>query len=787
MDVEIMHNLQDQVQRLVERLDLEDYLDKISQNLARIRPTKSLSALLREENQDKAQRLIKFFLGLSKDLALPKLPPMPLLDQELAWLDKGASLSLHEVIAIARLIKLFEDLQPNPESKIQNEEANFFADYARRLRPPLELRELIDHFALDEEGLEDSMFIKRGVCKELDSLRDKAAAKHKEREASLYEILRRPSLQEFLADSRIHLRDGAPTLLLKAGFSKVLAGRALARSSSGLFYVLPLAVERLQDEINRLKDEIWVILNRLTKEYSRIYRSHIAVLRVLDLEFDSLDRVMARLRFARDFDLEFVFCSLGDAIVIKDYSHPSLKRPKPLSLEFSKGLMLITGVNAGGKTMLLKSLLSCLFCSKHMLPLQIDSNKSRLPFVENLVLISQDPQEAKEDISTFSGRIKEISQILNKDNLLVGIDEIERGTDASEAASLYKVILEFLLERGARVAATTHHKHLVSMLASHPQTQLLATLYDPLIGKPTYDFIEGIGKSYALECALLYGIPSDLIARARHLAGQATRLDTLIDEAITQINANRQKEKRLENLQIEYKNKLEEIETTRRELRIEFDKKGLELKRHYNEALKEVKMLARKADLEGDSKKEDSKKEALVKNIHRLLNKAHKKQNEEPKMQVDSMEEYEVGQRVSYNGQGAKILSMDSGKPGKTTYTIELDRGMKLRGVKAARLSKACGAEKKVHSSYKLEVQPRGSLKLDLHGCTAEEALDRMEDFLSQALVSRLSEVVIVHGIGGGKLKRVVVDYLKRADFVRGFNEAPANLGGAGARVVYLH
>ena len=65
-----MHNLQDQVQRLVERLDLEDYLDKISQNLARIRPTKSLSALLHEEDQDKTQRLIKFFLGLSKDLSL---------------------------------------------------------------------------------------------------------------------------------------------------------------------------------------------------------------------------------------------------------------------------------------------------------------------------------------------------------------------------------------------------------------------------------------------------------------------------------------------------------------------------------------------------------------------------------------------------------------------------------------------------------------------------------------------------------------------------------------------
>ena len=133
--------------------------------------------------------------------------------------------------------------------------------------------------------------------------------------------------------------------------------------------------------------------------------------------------------------------SRGTQIKLSDFAHPALTQPKPIAIDFSKQVLMITGVNAGGKTMLLKSILSASLLAKYLLPMKIDPTRSTIGSFKELFAILDDPQNVKNDISTFAGRMSEFSKLFAKKNALVGVDEIELGTDADEAANLFKVLI----------------------------------------------------------------------------------------------------------------------------------------------------------------------------------------------------------------------------------------------------------------------------------------------------------------------------------------------------------
>ncbi|RDU61527.1 Smr/MutS family protein [Helicobacter sp. MIT 14-3879] len=845
------------LQSLILKLSLDDFIIQFSQYFARIITPKTqeintqsydshlnsiisfqfLTHILNITDSKKMQYLIHYFNTTQHSaINLPILPHIRELDQQLAWLKKGANLSMQEIIACTQIVKFFYDLQKldsatSPHKKdfgaivsltnqssqdFETESQKFFSEYIQSFTFSDEICCLLTYFIFENSHQDNpAQYIKRGVDKELDSYRDNLESKLKDKEIRLCQILTIPSLQEFLIDTQIHRIQDNMALLVRAGFANILPARTIARSNRGFFYIVPLSLESLQQEIYLLQDKIEQRVAFLAKEYSSIYRKHLHFLRYVNKEFDCMDKVIARVRFAREYDLEFVFpYNISQAhgtntskentpysIVLHEYIHPSLKKPKPLSINFSKNLLLITGVNAGGKTMLLKSILSALFCTKYLLPFRINPHKSHIPSIKNIAIIAQDPQDSNQDISTFSGRIKEFNEILPLQELIVGIDEIERGTDASEAASLYKVLLDSLLENHAKIIVTTHHKHLASLMAGNPQTQLMAALYDVKSARPQYEFIDGIGKSYAMECAAFYGIPKNLIAKARELHGsEANRLERLIEESNYQITKNKQHALRLESL-IEQKNlELQKLEQDKVALKKQFETQSLKLKRHYHEAIKEIKMLAREANAQTST----SQKQDTLRDIHKLLNKAHKQRKQEPNIRIQSNKVYNIGTWVKYHGNLAKIIAKDEilqtnhssmnpkNKDSQKTqlYTIELNNGVRLKSISSIELENAESTLKKqkiIQTSYTLQADIQASTRLDLHGHTAQEAIASLEEFFNQALMAKFHEVLIVHGIGSGTLQRIVIEYLENADFVRGFVNAPANMGGMGAKIVYLH
>ncbi|WP_095277468.1 Smr/MutS family protein [Helicobacter sp. 11S02629-2] len=722
----------------------------------------SLIKRLNVANMPKLQDLVASLESITFEDA----PSVKVLSPLFLSLKKGGYLGLKDLYEFVKIARYF--LAWGSKSQLEGE----LKDYFTRIVFPSDILEFIKAF--DKEGK-----IKEGFNKDLDSINlALEASRHRFKDA-LISVLNQSTLQEYLVDKQVHLVEGRQALLLRAGFSNVLKARTIARSNSGFFYVVPNSTQSALEQVSALEDKLHLILEAIAKELSSILRRHMPFVSFLDREFDFLDAALARINFARAYNYEFVRAKTSQnlsefKLAIKDYKHPSIKNAKSFSLSFDKQLLLITGVNAGGKTMLLKSILSASFCAKYFIPMAINAAKSNIPYIKHIELISQDPQDSKQDISTFSGRIKELSSILNLNHMMLGIDEIEIGTDTKEASSLYKTVLEHMLNQDSKIIITTHHKELASLLASNPKVALLAAMFDIKNSLPTYEFIEGIGKSYAFESALKYGIPASLVKKAQDFHGEdSLRLDNLIEAHAYEITKLKQTNLELETLKKDYAKKMQSLEVQTRELKNSYQNLKFELQREYNQSIKELKMLLKKLP----SKSEESTL------IHKALTKVTKKEASKTEKELinSKSKSFELDEMVEYKGSKAKVIKIL-----KSEYILEFENGLKL-SAKADELNTFKGAKStKTSVSYKVDAEVKGELKLDLHGLTQEEALEAMDSFMSNALLAGFNEVLIVHGKGNKILAGLVTNYLDKSPYVKGFVNAPFNLGGSGGKLVYL-
>jgi DNA mismatch repair protein MutS2 len=430
---------------------------------------------------------------------------------------------------------------------------------------------------------------------------------------------------------------------------------------------------------------------------------------------------------------------------------------------------MITGVNAGGKTMMLKSILSAIFLSKYLLPYKAHHDTVVSNF-KSINAVLDDPQSVKNDISTFAGRMVEFSKLFGTKNAIVGVDEIELGTDSDEAASLFKVIIEDLIQREIKVIITTHHKRLAALMASNPDVELIAALYDEENQKPTYEFLQGtIGKSYAFETASRYGIPLSVIKRAKEVYGDdKDKLNELIE--------------RSSSLEQEYKLKIAKLDNEIANMqRITNNLKDQKEKLDEHIYSEKSKLHKEYSDARDEAKK--AIKAKLVSESHQHLNIAHKKATEIKVEKVQEAVELGVGDRIKYRNTKGTIVSIKGNKA-----FIENDAGMKLQ-VMLSDLSRSGNPPPpKVTKKATVTVQrpDSGNIKLDLHGQRADEALENLDKFLSDALIAGFEEVLVYHGIGTGKLAFAVKEYLKKHPKVKGFEDAHPSSGGFGAKVVKL-
>ncbi len=583
---------------------------------------------------------------------------------------------------------------------------------------------------------------------------------------NLKRLIHSSKLSSYLVDTQIHYINNEETLLVRGGFNHVLKGSVVARSNAGFFYVVPDSLLKAKEKIRFINQERQTLFYHYAKEFSQTLAQLLPFIKFIDKEFTRLDNYQARVLFARAKNLHIIKAQNDSKIILKDFIHPALHHAKPISVDFSKNILMITGVNAGGKTMLLKSLLSAAFMAKYMIPQKLNPNNSHIGSFKNILAIIDDPQNVKNDISTFAGRMQQFSKIFQEKNALVGVDEIELGTDSDEAAALFKVILDELTKKNQKIVVTTHHKRLAALMADRDDVELMAAIYDEENQRPTYEFMQGlIGKSYAFETASRYGIAHSLVENAKKLYGEnAQKLNTLIERGSELERELKQKHKKIdEKLEALHKRELE-LKEQQQSLEKELHKHKTQLQKEFQEAIDDAKKAARSGS---------------TKEIHRLMNQANKKvPKKEP--EVATPIEFKVGDSVKYHSQKGVIVAMK----GKNEATIEVD-GMRVR-VKTKHLKHTQILKQKPKTNVTLQVEKKSGLKCDLHGMRVEEACETLDKFLNDALIAGWDEVIVYHGIGTGKLSYAVKEFLKTHPRVKKFEDAPQNMGGFGAKLVHL-
>ncbi|WP_086227166.1 endonuclease MutS2 [Campylobacter devanensis] len=733
------------MEELFEKLDLSEYLSAYNEFLAR--PKSLFISGDSRANYEKIEEISSLNLKSPKEIAN--------LDDALMRVSKQAVLHISEIYEFSKIIEYFNYL------KSQN-----FGDkmrgYLDKIEIPSSIDKICDYF--DENGE-----FKESIDERLISINEAYKNKKKQIDESLKKLIYTKSLSPYLVDTQIHYINSNEALLVRGGFNHALKGTVIARSSGGYFYVLPDIVSKLKSEQSDLMDKKEEILFEHAKIISSIFHKNLPFLKFINSAFDYIDSLIARVSFAKSRDYNFVLANSSKDIILSEFAHPALKNPKRISVDFRGKILLITGVNAGGKSMLLKSILSAALLAKYLLPMSINSTKSSIGSFKEFEAIIEDPQNSKNDISTFAGRMLGFSKILGKKQILIGVDEIELGTDFEEAASLYSVLLTSMMSSDIKMVITTHHKRLAMLLAKNSEVELIAALYDEQNSRPKYEFLKGIiGKSYAFETASRYGIPANLVASAKSAYGDdKENLNEMISKAL--------------NLELELKLKLKSTEE--KELKLDELLKDLkEAKIRADETLR-----ARLSSLETEFYKaiNEAKRGINLKDTkekQRSLNNANSiaKSIQKPTVLSEPIE-LKVGDRVKYDKIKGVVLSLS-----KNDAIID-SNGVNLRvpiSLLKATNQSPLNNQKSVNIS--LSRPNSASVMIDLHGLRSDEAIEKLDKFISDALIAGFDEVLIKHGIGTGKLAYAVKEFLKSHPSVKAFKDGAPSEGGFGSKVVKL-
>jgi len=371
-------------------------------------------------------------------------------------------------------------------------------------------------------------------------------------------IVARDQMRKALENDRFMMRHGRPVVAVKADYRHCLRGTVLDRSSSGatLFVEPDELVEpsnELEEALYEERKEVGRILWELTRAIVQERKAILASLQTLSL----IDLTYAKARFAIAYNMSAPQLNSNGCLKLWQARHPLLLRwlseqrgcevtgviedvvPIDVRLGEDFDLLLVTGPNAGGKTVMLKTtgVLVLMAQSGMHIPAGPDS---AVPVYRHVYADIGDEQSIQQNLSTFSAHMQQIVRILNRtnDGTLILLDELGAGTDPAEGAVLAVALLDKMLANGGRIIATTHLGQLKAYAYSTPRTQNASVQFDSQTLAPTYRLLMGTpGSSNALTIARRLGVPEAVIGKARSLLDKQTDGST---ELINQVQMTRE-------------------------------------------------------------------------------------------------------------------------------------------------------------------------------------------------------------------------------------------------------
>lgn len=604
-----------------------------------------------------------------------------------------------------------------------------------------------------------------------------------------------------LAGGRLVLRIHQPD-------TRTLPGLVHARSgSSRSVYFEPLAVVEDNNAMAQAQAayerEVERILNELRETFAQA-ASALAEARQLLAELDGLEalhrfaersrsRLAAlaedghfRLRAARHPLLDPALASLRQA-VLGQPGHTGPIVPLELELDSERRLLVVTGPNAGGKTVALKTVGLLALAHASGFPIPADPG-SELPWLERLVAVIGDEQDLLAERSTFSGRLLRLREAWEArgPRALVLLDELGSGTDPVEGGALARSLLEELSRTATPGIVTTHLLELALAAVDLDGAQPAAMEFEPGRGLPTYRLRVGHpGRSEALALARRLDLPGSWIERAEALVGSGhLEISRSLDALVAERGALAAARAELERARFEAEAATARLERERERLEQERRELGRKLR---GELETFVARVQRELRTEREKVREELRRgrgeQALRETRERLLREAPSFRSETSRAEASA--ELAPGLRVRH-----RELGWEGTVHARQGDRVELAVGGKRIALLASevepvpaglpRQAKAPGTEPDLHGSSVAHAE------LHLRGQRVEEALAELDAFLDRATRGPLDQVRIVHGHGTGRLRLAVREHLKRHPLVRAFRPGEPAEGGNGATVVDL-
>ena len=658
------------------------------------------------------------------------------------------------------------------------------------------------------------------ASKELLAIRRELASKEHEAAKIVQTIFKQAQKQGLIPEGENPvIRNGRLLLPLEAGKKNQIQGIVQDYSGTGkTIYIEPIKAVEINNRIAELENEEKREIVRILTEFADDLRPYIPELRENYNVLAKIDFTRGKARLALETDAHKPKLVDKPVIDLVRARHPLLlfaykgtgREVIPLSIQLNEEqrIVLISGPNAGGKSVALKTvgLLQYMTQSGFLIPARFNST---MGIFDNIFVDIGDDQSIENDLSTYSSHLMKMKEILENatDKSLVLIDEFGSGTDPAMGGAIAEAILEELLTRKTKAVITTHYSNLKYFAAEHNSIANAAMLFDTENLKPLYKLETGRpGSSFAFEIASSIGLDKKIIEKAQEKLGkQQVDFDKIIQD--------------IEHERRRIHNERQNLEQTKKELQ----DKVVKYRTQYEKLLKERKKIIEQANAEAEeilskanSLIEKTIKEIKEKNAEKEATKIARKQFEKNKQELEKQKKEKAEKIEKQLRETQQKLKKDKQKnkpQGELTIgSYARDRRSGLKGqireikdgvallemgnfksfVKLKDLEPLASDEKKQlkklekKGGVKIDVEKQETFvsALDLRGMRAEEALAKTAKFIDSAIIAGNSEVRILHGTGDGILRKLVRDYLRGIDQVQWYGDADVRVGGAGVTVV---
>ena len=705
----------------------------------------------------------------------------------------GGMLSPMELMEIASTIRASRILR-NFIEDIESENTIEIPHFSER-KEQMPILTALQHEIND--CIDDNGTVLDSASQALRSIRQSLRSEESKVRQKLESLIRGSNAAKMLSDAIITIRNDRFVIPVKQEYRSHYGGIVHDQSASGqTLFIEPDAIVQSNNEVQRLKvkekAEIDRILAALTAKVQEVGHDLFVLVQLLG----EIDVILAKGKYGQANKCTMPKMNKDGFTRLVRARHPLLPIEEAVAntIEFGRDItaIVITGPNTGGKTVTLKTVGLCTLMAQSGLPVPA-LDGSELAVFERIFADIGDEQSIEQSLSTFSSHMVNIVDILGKfdDKSLVLFDELGAGTDPQEGAALAISILDEVVDRGARVMATTHYPELKAYGYNRPSVVNASVEFDIETLSPTYRLLIGIpGRSNAFEISKRLGLNSTVIDRAKAFTGTDRHE---VESMIASLEESRLRSEREAD---EAHSLLEEAQTIRKQLeerlRTYDEKKDTLEKKAKDKARKIVDQAKKEAETIISELREMKENAALNVKEHELIDAKKRLEEAAPKENKVLQKAIAARERKQNLQVGDEVKVLSYGQKGTLLQKAGQEWVVQI-GILKMKLPENdleyIKPEKEQATRPMMNVKNRNShvkLELDLRGERYEDALIRTEKYLDDALLANYPRVSIIHGKGTGALRQGIQSFLKNHKRVKTFRYGEAGEGGFGVTVVEL-